>query len=194
MRKSSIKRVTSETDIAVDINLDGAGVHNIDTGIGFLDHMLILLTSHGRFDININCKGDTFIDSHHTTEDIGIVLGQAFKEALGNKMGINRYATITLPMDESLAMISIDISGRPYLHYSVKGLPEKLGDMDSQSFEEFFRGFTNSLRATVHVNLLYGRNGHHMIECIFKALGRALSIAVAKSGIDEIPSTKGLLD
>lgn len=194
MRESSVERVTRETNISIELNLDGSGTANIDTGVGFLDHMLILFTSHGQFDLKIECIGDTFIDAHHTAEDIGIVLGRAFAQALGDKKGINRYGSITLPMDESLAMVNIDISGRPYLNYSVGGLPERLGDMDSQSFEEFFRGLTNHLQATIHINLLYGQNGHHIMESIFKAMGRALNEAVAYSGIDEIPSTKGLLD
>lgn len=194
MRKSSIERVTTETNILVNLNIDGTGVVNIDTGIGFLDHMLILFTSHGQFDIDINCKGDTFIDAHHTAEDIGIVLGRAFNEALGDKKGINRYGSITLPMDEALAMVTVDISGRPYLHYDIGNLPTNLGGMDSQSFEEFFRGFVNHARATIHINLLYGRNGHHIMECVFKALGRALREAVSRNDTESIPSTKGVLD
>ena len=194
MRKSSAKRVTTETNVAIEINLDGTGISNIDTGIGFLDHMLILFTSHGQFDLSIECIGDTFVDSHHTAEDIEIVLGKAFSQALGDRRGINRYGSITLPMDESLAMVNVDISGRPYLHYNIGKLPASLGQMDSQSFEEFFRGFVNHCQATIHINLLYGRNGHHIMECVFKALGRALGQAVSYSGIDKIPSTKGLLD
>lgn len=194
MRKSSIERVTTETNILVNLNIDGTGVVNIDTGIGFLDHMLILFTSHGQFDIDINCKGDTFIDAHHTAEDIGIVLGRAFNEALGDKKAINRYGSITLPMDEALAMVTVDISGRPYLHYDIGNLPTNLGGMDSQSFEEFFRGFVNHARATIHINLLYGRNGHHIMECVFKALGRALREAVSRNDTESIPSTKGVLD
>ncbi len=194
MRKGSIKRTTEETDITVDLNLDGKGIANIDTGIGFLDHMLILFASHGQFDLDIKCKGDTFIDAHHTTEDIGIALGKAFDQALSDRTGISRYGTIILPMDESLVMVNVDISGRPYLHYNIRSLPHNLGHMDSQSFQEFFRGFINHCRIALHINLLYGHNGHHIMECTFKAFGRALSQAVNCDGTGEIPSTKGILD
>lgn len=194
MRCSTIQRVTRETDISVKLTLDGTGDMNINTGIGFLDHMLILFASHGQFDMNIECKGDTYVDAHHTVEDLGIVLGEAFSQALGDKKGINRYSSIILPMDESLAMVNVDISGRPYLHYNVRELPPSLGKLDSQVFEEFFRGFVNHCKATIHINLIYGRNGHHIIECIFKAFGRALSEAVKSGSSDRIPSTKGILD
>lgn len=194
LRVATVKRSTEETKVTVSLNLDGTGCADIDTGIGFLDHMLVLFISHGQFDIDIKAKGDTYVDCHHTTEDVGIVLGKAFYKALGDRKGINRYGATILPMDESLAMVNVDISGRPYLHYNVKGLSPILGDMDSQSFEEFFRGFVNHCRATVHINLLYGKNSHHIIEGIFKAFARALKKAVTHSNIDKIPSTKGLLD
>lgn len=194
LRKSTVERSTNETNISINLNLDGKGVTNIDTGIGFLDHMLILFASHGQFDLNVKCDGDIFVDAHHTTEDVGIVLGNAFNKALGDKKGINRYGCVILPMDESLALVNVDISGRPFLHYNVGKLPPNLGDMDSQSFEEFFRGFVNHCKATVHINLLYGKNGHHIIECIFKAFGRSLSSAVKYGETNKIPSTKGLLD
>lgn len=194
-RESSIERTTTETDISIRLDLDGTGVVNVETGIGFLDHMLILFASHGQFDMDIKCVGDISVDAHHTAEDIGIVLGKAFNEALGDKKGINRYGTFTLPMDESLAMVNVDLSGRPYLHYNIGELPLSLGSMDSQSFEELFRGFVNHSRATIHINLLYGRNGHHIMESIFKALGRALDEAVSyRYGDSRIPSTKGILD
>lgn len=194
MRKAVVKRNTRETKVSVNLDIDGTGCSNINTGIGFLDHMLILFSHHGKFDIEIEAKGDTFVDCHHTTEDVGIVLGKAFDKALGDRNGINRYGTTILPMDESLAMVNIDISGRPYLKYNLKNLPYKLGDMDSQSLEEFFRGFVNHCKATLHINLLYGKNGHHIIECVFKAFGRALNIAVKQDMSNKIPSTKGLLD
>lgn len=194
MRKSNVQRSTKETKVSVKVDLDGTGSAEIDTGIGFLDHMLMLFTSHGQFDIDIKAEGDIIVDCHHTTEDIGIVLGKAFNEALGDKKGINRYGSITLPMDESLAMVNVDISGRPYLHYNIGNLPPSLGDIDSQSFEEFFRGFVNHCKTAVHINVLYGRNGHHMVECVFKAFGRAMNIAVKRGERNKIPSTKGLLD
>ncbi len=194
MRCSTIKRTTEETDISVRLNIDGTGNANIDTGIGFLDHMLILFTSHGQFDMDIECKGDIYVDAHHTVEDIGIVLGKAFNQALGDKKGISRYGSIIMPMDESLVMVNVDISGRPYLHYNIGELPPNLGEIDSQSFEEFFRGFVNHCRVTVHINLLYGRNGHHIVESVFKGFGRALREAVTDVKSGEIPSTKGILD
>lgn len=176
------------------MNLDGSGETDIDTGIGFLDHMLLLMAKHAAFDLKIRCNGDLEVDQHHTTEDIGIALGQAFEASLGDKAGIARYASLTIPMDESLSNVSIDISGRPCLVYHVEGLKDKVGNFDTELVEEFFQGFVNHAKLALHINLYYGKNTHHMIESIFKGFGRALA---ASSQIDGrfkgVPSTKGLL-
>lgn len=194
MRKATVKRKTSETAIAADFHLDGQGMSQIDTGIGFLDHMLILMAKHGLFDLTLSCNGDLDIDHHHSVEDIGIVLGQAFKEALADKSGITRYATETSPMDEALSFISVDISGRSYLVYYVDGLKDKVGAFDTELVEEFFRAFINHADITLHINLAYGSNSHHIIESIFKGFGRALDQASSLNDrIDGIPSTKGTL-
>lgn len=194
MRKKSISRTTTETSIALELDIDGSGKTEIHTGVGFLDHMLVLLTKHGSFDLKVNCDGDLEVDQHHTVEDIGIVLGQAFRESLGTKEGINRYATVTIPMDESLANVSLDVSGRSYIVYNVEGLKDKVGDFDTELVEEFFRGFINHAQVTLHINLAYGHNTHHMIEAIFKAFGRALNHATTiNPDVKGIPSTKGLL-
>lgn|SRR5690625_1498175 len=194
MRTAEIKRRTTETKIDLKLSIDGTGETNINTGVGFLDHMLVLMTKHGQFDLDVTCDGDLEVDQHHTVEDIGIVLGQAFNESLGTKEQIVRYATKTIPMDETLANVTLDISGRSYLVYHVEGLKDKVGNFDTELVEEFFRGFTNHAQITLHINVHYGSNSHHIIEAIFKAFGRALSAA---SSIDEtitgIPSTKGLL-
>lgn len=188
------KRSTAETNINLSFNIDGTGETNIKTGVGFLDHMLVLFTKHGLFDLSVLCDGDLEVDQHHTVEDVGIVLGQAFQSAIGTKEGINRYATVTTPMDESLSTISMDISGRPCLVYHVEGLKDKVGNFDTELVQEFFQGFVNHAQLTLHISLHYGENTHHMIESIFKGFGRALSEASTKNElIKGVPSTKGLL-
>ena len=194
-RQSSIQRRSNETEISLKLVLDGEGHANISTGIGFLNHMLVLFAFHGGFDLSLNCTGDLEVDGHHTVEDIGIVLGKAFNEALGEKKGIKRYATVFLPMDESLAMVSIDISGRPYLHYEVPVLSPFVGDFDTQLAEEFLRAFSLHCGLTLHVKILYGHNTHHVLEAIFKALARALREAVSRElDAGRVPSSKGILD
>ncbi|WP_106494996.1 imidazoleglycerol-phosphate dehydratase HisB [Lentibacillus sp. Marseille-P4043] len=194
MRSSSIQRNTAETAIELTFNIDGVGEARIDTGIGFFNHMLTLMTKHGLFDLAITCNGDLDVDQHHSIEDIGIVLGQAFHESLGRKEGINRYATITTPMDEALSTLSLDISGRPHLVYHVEGLKDKIGVFDTELVEEFFRAFVNHAKVTLHVNLLYGKNSHHIVESIFKGFGRVLDEATMENPrIKGIPSTKGSL-
>lgn len=193
-RRYEIERSTTETTIALAFLLDGMGEENIQTGVGFFDHMLTLFTKHGLFDVSIQCDGDLEVDQHHTVEDVGIVLGQAFQQAIGTKEGIQRYATVTTPMDESLSTVSIDISGRPYLVYHVEGLKDTVGQFDTELVQEFFQGFVNHAGITLHINVHYGQNTHHIIESIFKGFGRALGEASAKnSQITGIPSTKGLL-
>ena len=192
MRKGIVIRNTLETKIKVEINLDGSGEAKIDTGVGFLDHMLTLMAFHGKFDLTILAKGDLCVDDHHTIEDIGICLGEAFKEAIGNRRGIRRYSTVYIPMDESLAYTSIDISNRPYLVFNVNFSDEKIGNMSTQMFKEFFRVFVNESRITLHINLLYGENDHHKIEAVFKSFARALkegSEIISK----EVSSSKGVL-
>ncbi len=194
MRKFSISRETAETKIELDLNIDGSGTSDIQTGIGFFDHMLTLLTKHGLFDLKVRCDGDLEVDQHHSVEDVGIALGQAFHEAIGTKEGINRYASVTIPMDEALANVSLDISGRAYLVYNVEGLKDKVGNFDTELVEEFFQAFSSNAKINLHINLLYGRNTHHMIEAIFKGFGRALDEATLKSErIKGVPSTKGVL-
>lgn len=194
MRQHKVERDTAETKIKLDFSIDGTGEVNINTKIGFLDHMLTLFTSHGLFDLTVECDGDVEVDYHHSTEDIGIALGQAFKEAIGNKEGITRYASFTVPMDETKATVDLDISGRPFLVYNVEGLKDKVGSFDTELVEEFFVGFTNHAGVTLHINVPYGRNTHHMIEATFKAFGRALDVASLKNPrVKGIPSTKGLL-
>ena len=192
MRKGIVIRNTLETKIKVEINLDGSGEAKIDTGVGFLDHMLTLMAFHGKFDLTISAKGDLCVDDHHTIEDIGICLGEAFKEAIGDRRGIRRYSTVYIPMDESLAYTSIDISNRPYLVFNVNFSDEKIGNMSTQMFKEFFRAFINESRITLHINLLYGENDHHKIEAVFKSFARALkegSEIISK----EVSSSKGVL-
>lgn len=192
MRKGIVIRNTLETKIKVEINLDGSGEAKIDTGVGFLDHMLTLMAFHGKFDLTILAKGDLCVDDHHTIEDIGICLGEAFKEAIGDRRGIRRYSTVYIPMDESLAYTSIDISNRPYLVFNVDFTAEKIGNMSTQMFKEFFRAFVNESRITLHINLLYGENDHHKIEAVFKSFARALkegSEIISK----EVSSSKGVL-
>lgn len=194
MRQAEQTRATSETAIRLNWNLDGKGEATIQSGVGFLDHVLILMTRHGLFDLSLACDGDLEVDQHHTVEDIGIVLGQAFDKALGDKSGITRYATMTTPMDESLSTVSLDISGRAYLVYHVDGLKDKVGNFDTELVEEFFRAFTSHAKITLHINLAYGDNTHHIIESIFKGFGRALDEASSMKGrIEGIPSTKGKL-
>ncbi|MBQ8588677.1 MAG: imidazoleglycerol-phosphate dehydratase HisB [Clostridia bacterium] len=195
MRKSQITRNTAETQISLCLSLDGRGTSSIDTGCGFLDHMLTLFSKHGRFDLDIKCTGDTDVDYHHTVEDIGIALGTAFKEALGDMRGINRYADIILPMDESLILCAVDISGRSYLGYDAEIPAAKIGDFDSELVEEFLLGFVRKAEITLHIKKLSGTNSHHIAEGIFKALSRVLGSAakINQDYKDEIPSTKGVL-
>lgn len=193
MRTSAIKRTTAETDISLELNLDGAGESLIDTGCGFLNHMLTLFAKHSKFDLTVKCKGDTDVDYHHTVEDIGIALGSAIAEALGEKRGINRYADTTLPMDEALILTAVDISGRGYLGYDLKIPTEKVGDFDTELVEEFFLGFVRNAGVTLHIRQLSGSNSHHIIEGAFKSVARSLKKAAELDGTDEIPSTKGVL-
>ena len=195
MRKASIKRKTKETDISLDLNLDGRGSYSINTSIPFLDHMLSLTCKHGLFDMKLKAKGDIDIDDHHTVEDIGIVLGKALKQAVGDMKGIARYGQASVPMDEALASVSLDISGRPYFVYKVE-FPKKskLKDFDPDLIEDFLQAFVSNSSITLHINALYGRNIHHIIEAIFKGLGRALREAVTiNPKVKGIPSTKGKL-
>jgi imidazoleglycerol-phosphate dehydratase len=195
MRKALIKRKTKETDISLDLNLDGRGSYSINTSIPFLDHMLSLMCKHGLFDIKLKAKGDIDIDDHHTMEDIGIVLGKALKQAVGDMKGIARYGQASVPMDEALASVSIDISGRPYFVYKVE-FPKKskLKDFDPDLIEDFLQAFVSNSSITLHINALYGRNIHHIIEAVFKGLGRALREAVSVNRkIKSIPTTKGLI-
>ena len=195
MRTASIRRKTAETDIQLTLELDGSGKSTIDTGCGFLDHMLTLLARHGRFDLTVKCDGDTDVDYHHTTEDIGIVLGQAFAEALGDKRGIRRYGSMLLPMDESLILCALDLSGRAHLEYALDIPTEKVGDFDTELTKEFFCAFVRTSASTLHLRQLAGENSHHIIEAAFKAFGRALreAVSVEEAFRDEIPSTKGVL-
>ncbi len=195
MRKASINRKTKETSISVEVNLDGTGKSSIKTGIGFLDHMLEQIAKHSLIDISLKAKGDLHIDLHHTTEDSGIALGEALKEALGDKKGIKRYASATIPMDETLSRVSLDLSNRPYLVWNVKLAVEKLGEMDTELFKEWYHAFAQSAGITLHVENIYGENSHHIIESCYKGLARALRDAVQiDSRIqDIIPSTKGTI-
>ena len=195
MRKSEIKRTTAETDIALSLCLDGTGKSEIDTGVGFLDHMLTLFARHGRFDLTVKCDGDTNVDDHHSVEDIGIVLGQAFSEALGDKRGIVRYGSMLLPMDEALILCAADLSGRACLVNQVSLPCQKVGSFDTELVQEFLLGFVRKAEISLHFQMFAGENTHHIIEAMFKALGRALSSAVKidEAYADEIPSTKGLL-
>lgn len=195
MRTSELKRSTAETDISLCLNLDGTGKSEIETGCGFLDHMLTLFARHGRFDLNITCQGDTYVDDHHTVEDIGITLGKAFKEALGDKKGITRYGSTVLPMDESLILSAVDLSGRGYLGYALEIPAEKVGTFDTELVEEFWLGFIRNAECTLHIRQLAGSNSHHIIEGAFKSVARSFKAAVAIDAAfaDEIPSTKGVL-
>ncbi len=191
-RTANIDRKTKETNIAVQINLDGVGRYDIDTGIGFLDHMLTHLSKHSRIDMTIKAKGDLEVDAHHTVEDIGIGLGQCLLEALGDKKGINRYGNSSVPMEDALANVAVDLSGRPSCVYNADYRTDKIGDFDVECIEEMLRSFSNTGKFNLHVNVPYGTNSHHIAEGIFKALGQALQQAVAVTGTD-IPSTKGQL-
>lgn len=195
MRYSELSRNTAETNIALSLNLDGSGQSSIDTGCGFLDHMLTLFARHGRFDLTVKCIGDTNVDDHHTTEDIGIALGTAFAEALGNKKGICRYGDTCLPMDESLILSAVDLSGRSYLGYDLSIPTQKVGTFDTELVEEFWLGFTRKAECTLHIKQLAGTNSHHIIEGAFKSVARSLKKAVLIDPVyaDEIPSTKGVL-
>lgn len=194
MREARVQRKTKETEIEIELNIDGKGISRINTGIGFFDHMLDLMAGHGFMDLGIKCSGDTYIDYHHTVEDIGICLGRAFKEAVGDKRGITRYATKFTPMDEALSMVSLDISGRAYLQFNVNFEKEKAGSFDTELVEEFFRAFAFNAEVTLHINLQYGKNTHHIIESIFKGFGRAIDEASrVQDRIDGVLSTKGIL-
>lgn len=195
MRSSEIRRKTEETEVFVSLDIDGSGQSTISTGVGFLDHMLTLFSKHGRFDLSIKCKGDVDVDDHHSVEDIAIVLGQAFKGALGDMRGIYRYSDIILPMDEALIMCAIDISGRAYLGYGLDIPTEKVGSFDTELTEEFFNAFVRNMPMSLHIRKLAGTNSHHIIEGAFKAFARTLSKAAAIDSkyADEIPSTKGIL-
>lgn len=195
MRSSEIIRKTAETDIELKLNIDGSGKSEIATGCGFLDHMLTLFSKHGKFDLAVKCSGDTYVDYHHTVEDIGIALGCAFSEALSDMKGIKRYADIILPMDEALILEAVDVSGRSFLLFDAEIPTQKVGDFDTELCEEFFLGFTRKAGLTLHIKKLSGTNSHHIIEGIFKAFGRIMKEATAidEKYKDEIPSTKGML-
>ena len=195
MRTAEIRRDTAETKILLQLDLDGKGVAKIDTGCGFLDHLLTLLAGHGKLDLTVTCKGDTHVDDHHTVEDVGIALGQAVAKALGDKKGITRYGTVTLPMDEALVMCALDLSGRCGLYGELQLPSRKVGSFDTELVEEFFLAFVRNASATVHFVQLAGHNTHHIIEGAFKAAGRAFKAAVAinPEAANEIPSTKGVL-
>jgi imidazoleglycerol-phosphate dehydratase len=195
MRKAAVKRTTKETDVEIAVDLDGRGTSTIATGIGFLDHMLELLARHARVDMTVKATGDLHIDHHHTTEDVGIALGQAVKQALGNMKGITRYADVHVPMDEALTRVAIDISGRPYLVFKVAFVRDKVGTFDTELVNEWFRAFAMNVGITLHVETLYGSNDHHIAESCFKGLARALreAIAIDPRAKDEVPSTKGKL-
>jgi imidazoleglycerol-phosphate dehydratase len=195
MRKGTIRRSTKETDVEVVVDLDGAGAASISTGIGFLDHMLELLARHSRIDLTVKAKGDLHIDQHHTTEDIGIALGQAVKQALGDMKGITRYADVHVPMDEALTRVALDVSGRPFLVFNAEFVRDKVGSFDTELVQEWFQAFAMNSGVTLHVATLYGTNDHHIAESCFKGLARALRIALAidPRAANEVPSTKGSL-
>ena len=194
-RIAAIKRVTKETAIELTLNLDGTGICNVDTGIGFLDHMIDGFSRHGLFDIDLKCEGDLHVDSHHTIEDVGIVLGKAIAEAAGDKKGIKRYGSSILPMDEALILTAVDISGRGYLGYDLQIPTEKVGSFDTELVEEFWLAFTRNAGVTLHIRQMAGRNSHHIIEGAFKSAARSLrqAVAIDQGFADEIPSTKGVL-
>ena len=195
MRKSEINRKTAETDISLKLNIDGMGENKIDTGCGFLDHMLTLFSRHGGFDLELKCTGDTNVDYHHTVEDIGIVLGKAFAEALGEMRGIKRYGSFILPMDESLILSAVDISGRSYLGFKLNIPTQRVGDFDTELVREFFEAFVRNANITLHISQLEGYNSHHIIEGAFKSVARSLkeAVAIEERFKNQIPSTKGVL-
>jgi len=196
MRKATIERKTNETKISATVNLDGEGVYDVSTGVGFLDHMLEQLSRHSLMDLTLKADGDLHIDAHHTTEDAGITIGKAVKEALGERKGIERYGSAYIAMDETLSRAALDVSGRPYLVWNVKFTQDKLGDFDTELFREWFQAFAFAAGITLHVENLYGENNHHIIESCFKALARALKMAVEidPRKADQVPSTKGTLN
>ena len=195
MREAVIERKTAETDIYLQLNLDGSGTSQIATGCGFLDHMLTLFAKHGRFDLTVRCQGDTWVDDHHTVEDVGIALGQAFFQALGDKKGICRYGDTTLAMDESLILTAVDISGRACLGYALQIPTQKVGTFDTELTEEFFLGFVRNSHMTLHLRQLAGTNSHHIIEGTFKSVARSLrkAVAIDRAFAGDVPSTKGVL-
>jgi imidazoleglycerol-phosphate dehydratase len=195
MRQASVERKTKETNIAVTVDLDGSGVYEIETGIGFLDHMLEQLSRHSLIDLSVKAKGDLHIDYHHTTEDTGIAIGEAVNEALGERKGITRYGSAVIPMDETCTRVSIDLSNRPYLVWRVRFTKPKLGEMDTELFREWFKAFSQAAGMTLHVDNLYGENNHHIVESCFKGLARSLRQAceIDPRKADEVPSTKGVL-
>jgi imidazoleglycerol-phosphate dehydratase len=191
-RDAKFERKTKETDILVEMNLDGVGKYEIDTGVGFLDHMLTHLSKHGKIDMTVKAKGDLEVDPHHTVEDVGIAIGECLTQALGDKKGIARYGNNSVPMEDAMASVAIDLSGRPFCVYDVKYRTEKIGEFDVECIEEFLRAFSNSGKFNLHVGVPYGTNSHHIAEAIFKSLGQSLAVAVRIVG-DDIPSTKGAL-
>ena len=193
MRTAEINRKTAETDIMLTLNLDGTGKSTVKTGVGFLDHMLTLFAAHGKFDLTVSCHGDTYVDDHHSAEDIGICLGMAFQQALGDKRGITRYGSFLLPMDEALIQTAVDISGRSYLGFGLEIPTEKIGSFDTELVEEFWLAFVRQCPMSLHIRQLAGKNSHHIVEGCFKSVARSLRIAVKSDGTDEIPSTKGVL-
>ena len=195
MRQSAITRKTAETDVSLTLNLDGTGRSSVDTGVGFLDHMLTLFARHGRFDLTVTCRGDTYVDDHHSTEDVGIALGDAFRDALGDKRGITRYGSELLPMDEALVLCAVDISGRCTLRYGLTPPAQKVGTFDTELAEEFFMAFCRAAAVTLHLRQLDGTNTHHILEAAFKGFGRAMrkAVAVDDAAAGEIPSTKGVI-
>ena len=195
MRKAETVRKTGETDITLSLDIDGKGESEISSGVGFLDHMLTLFSRHGRFDLKLKCIGDTYVDDHHSTEDIAIALGSAFRKALGDKRGIKRYGDIILPMDEALVLASVDISGRSYIRFTSNFQTEKIGTFDVEPLEDFFTSFAENAGITLHIRQLDGRNSHHIAEAMFKAVARALrkAVEIDERAKDEIPSTKGVL-
>ncbi|MGM9661121.1 MAG: imidazoleglycerol-phosphate dehydratase HisB [Faecousia sp.] len=193
MRTSEITRNTAETKISLRLNLDGTGKAEMDTGVGFLNHMLTLFAAHGKFDLTVKCEGDVEVDDHHSVEDIGICLGQAFQAALGDKRGITRYGSFLLPMDEALILSAVDISGRSCLCYELEIPTEKIGTFDTELVEEFFLGFVRNCPMSLHLRQLAGKNSHHIVEGAFKSVARSLKVAVSLDGSNEIPSTKGVL-
>jgi len=194
LRKAEVRRKTKETSVVLKLNLDGSGKHSIKTGIPFFDHMLSLLAYHSRVDLSLMARGDIGVDAHHTVEDVGICLGDGIRQAVGEAKGIQRYGAATIPMDESLVSVAIDLSMRPYLVFQMKLRRSKIGTFDPELVEEFFKALCNHARITLHINLLYGRNSHHMVEAVFKGFGRALKEAVSlDERASEVPSTKGML-